>query len=266
MICSFSCKIEKITQPRFINLFTIIFLSNPSYQMKIAKRFARLFGQACGDFQIIKEDGTDDFMIPLDCDYLSLCLLHWLCYKNTKEINQFRITAIHFYETEEADSETYQYLSEFCNRLKIKIIFKKVIKPHDRTMFNQILVDAAEELGCNKIVLGDNLDFLNAVLLTNMCNGRFVCNSVVEMLKSGIYFVRPFCYLNNHEIQLFATQKGFPNRPTGISIKEDPFMETAHKAIEMLRLESANVKLNFFKSQFCVRSKYIGTGEESLMD
>ena len=236
-------------------------------QNKITKRFARQFGSGCGDFSIVNNEGTDNFLIPVDTDYFHLSLLHWMHYKAKKVPSGFKITAVHLYTANEADPETTKYLNEFCENMKLTINYKKVDSTDREEVYNKVLVDLAIELGCNKIAIPDNLNFLNATILTNMSkNSSFDCPSVVQRVKlyndkPEVLITRPFCYVSDYEIQTFSEAKEFPNHPTGLVIQEDPFMEKARKSIEMLVSESSNVQMNFFRSQFSIQRKYIGSGD-----
>lgn len=235
-----------------------------------SKRFARQFGKACGDYNIV--DPADHFLIPVDCDYAHVSMLHWMQYKTTKMPQHFQITLVHFYDTPEPNTETAEYLKEEADKRKLKLEFKKVEKPADSCQYYKMLVETAIELGCNKVTLPDSLDFCDATILTNMCKkGMFDGLSIVQPVKLNdtapeVSLTRPFCYLADHEIEKYGQGSEFPNKPTGIILEEEPYMKTARLAlIDMIR-DYTNVRMNFFHSQFAIQKKYIGTGEGELHD
>lgn len=240
---------------------------------KIIKRFAKLFGRGCGDFDIVNNDGSDHFLVPIDCDYTKQSLLHWLHYKTTKVPNHFRLTPIFIYEGEEPDAETVQYLNEFVKRYGLEIVYRRATAdPSDPAACNRMLVDFALEFGCNKVALAENLDHLNAVILANMAqNARFdgcdVCQHVRPYEdRAEVQLVRPFCYVDDGAVRAFAELKEFANRPTGFAPAEDPLLAVCRESIDMLVDECSNVRMNFFHSQFCVQRKYIGSGDGEALD
>ena len=239
---------------------------------KIIKRFAKQFGKGCGDFDIVNNNGTDHFLVPIDCDYIRLTLLHWLHYKTTKVPKHFKLTPIFLYSTDEPDPETVKYLNDFVQKYGLDIKYKKVDETcKDQISYNKILVDLALEYDCNKVALPDNLDYLNAVIITNMArNAKFDCYDVCQRIKlyddkNEVILVRPFCYVDDEEIKAFAELKEFINKPTGFKLEEDQMIDISRQAINMLIDEYSNVRMNFFHSQFCVQKKYIGVGNGEVM-
>lgn len=234
-----------------------------------SKRFARQFGRACGDFDICNNDGVDHFLVPVDNDIPHQMLLHWIHYKTTKMPNHFKITAVHFYDTDAPNEETVAVLNAFCEKRKnLPIVYKKVAKPASRVAYNTLLVETAVELGCNKVALPDSLDFMNCTILRNMAlDGCFSGLSVVETVKLNddappVKITRPFCYCSDEEIQKFGEAREFVDKPTGIQLEAEEFMEVAKRGLDMLKGESTNVDMNIFHSQFSIQKKYLMTGGE----
>ena len=234
-----------------------------------SKRFARQFGRACGDFDICNNDGVDHFLIPFDHDVQHQMLLHWINYKTTKMPNHFKITAVHFYDTDEPNQQTVTALNEFCAaRKNLPIVYKKVTRPETAVAYNTMLVETAVELGCNKIALPDSLDFMNCTILKNMAlEGCFNGLSVVQTVKLNdqsppVKITRPFCYCSDEEIAKFGEALGFVDKPTGIRIEPEEFMEVAKRGLDLLKGESTNVDMNIFHSQFSIQKKYLMTGGE----
>ncbi|OHS95074.1 hypothetical protein TRFO_38744 [Tritrichomonas foetus] len=239
-------------------------------KVKGGKQFGKLFGTACGDFNIVNNEGVDHFLVPVDLDIPHQALLCWMQYKTTKVPKHFKLTAVHFYSTPEVNSKTNTHFSELCNKFNITFISKKVEQPANRTEYNQILLETATENECNKIAIPDSIDYLNAFLLTNMASGMFSGASIVQKMqlnddKPEVLLTRPFCYATDKDIQKFGENMKYENEPTGIRLEEEPFMETARKGISMLMSESTNVSRNFFKSQFTIQKKYVGIGEDKVL-
>lgn len=242
--------------------------------IKGRKHFAKKFGSACGDFNIVNNNGTDHFLIPVDLDYQHQTLLCWIHYKTTKIPKHFKITAVHFYSTENVNEETNAHFTELCEKLQIPYKAKKVDNPSNNSEYIQILANEAIESGCNKIAIPDSLDYLNAFLLTNMATaGIFSGAQITQNIKiankdseSEVILTRPFCYASDEDIKNFAVECGYENKPSGISIDEDPYMAVARKGIEKLISDYSNVRMNFFHSQFSIQKKYIGIGEDKVLE
>ncbi|OHT00752.1 hypothetical protein TRFO_32433 [Tritrichomonas foetus] len=233
-----------------------------------SKHFAKKFGQACGDFDIVNNDGVDRFLVPIDWDYPLQTLLHWMHYKTTKIPKHFKIVAVHFHSSEEADSSLLKYFSEYCEKRSIEFHSKKVANPADRSEYLSLLVKTANEYNCNKVAVPDSIDFLNAQLITNMSlSGFFSCASINQKMRVSdgspeVIVTRPFCYASDDDIQKYAIGSKFENNPSGIFLKEEIFMDVARKGIEMLISNYSNVRMNLFHSQYSIQQKYIGIGED----
>ena len=227
-----------------------------------SKHFAKKFGQACGDFDIVNNDGVDTFLVPVDLDFPHQTLLHWIHYKTTKSPKHFKVVAVHFH-TGEVKSEIVDHFTEYCENRKIAFHTKKVDNaPTTKDDYYKILADEAKSCGCNKIAIPESLDYLNALLLTTMSKkGLFSCPSPVQDFD-GVLITRPFCYASDEDISKFGVGSKFQNTPSAISVREDPFMAVARRGITELISDYSNVRMNFFHAQFSVQQKYIGVGED----
>lgn len=242
--------------------------------IKGSKHFAKKFGSACGDFDIVNNDGVDHFLIPVDLDYPHQTLLYWMYYKTTKIPKHFKITAVHFYSTDTVNEETNAHFIEICNKINVPYKTKKVESPSSKAQYIQILADSAVENQCNKIAIPDSLDYLNAYLLTNMATaGIFSGIQITQKIdttsngaSSEVLLARPFCYASDEDIKNFALECDYVNKPTGISVSEEPYMAIARKGIEQLISDYSNVRMNFFHSQFSIQKKYIGIGEDKVLE
>lgn len=243
-------------------------------KIKGAKHFAKKFGSACGDFNIVNNNGIDHFLIPVDLDYPHQTLLYWIHYKTTKIPKHFKITAVHFYSTDNVNEETNSHFTELCNKLQIPYKIKKVESPSNNAEYIQILAKEAVENNCNKIAIPDSLDYLNAFLLTNMATaGIFNGAQITQSISipngdsvSEVILTRPFCYASDEDIKNFGIECDYTNKPSGISVDEDPYMAIARKGIEQLISDYSNVRMNFFHSQFSIQKKYIGIGEDKVLE
>ena len=239
-------------------------------KIKGGKQFSKKFGMACGDFGIVDNNGTDKFLIPVDLDYPHQTLLFWMHYKTTKMPKHFKITAVHLFSTQEINQKTDIYFESECQKIGADYIKRKVEQPSNRHEYYRMLLDIATEYNCNKIAIPDSIDFLNALLLTNMSHGTFNGASIVQPMKLNddspeVFLTRPLCYATDVDIENFGKECKFINDPSGITISEEPFIAIARKGLNEFYTESTNVRLNFFKSQFTIQKKYVGIGEDIVL-
>lgn len=230
--------------------------------MKKFPRFSRQIGKTLIDFPMLEVGDT--YLIPIDTDYSHLSLVAFMQLKNHVINNSKPMNIIYFYSTEKISNETTEYLNKFCQKRKIEYSSRKILA-ENRESFKKILIDTAIELNCNKIVLPDSLDFLDATILSNMSfEGVFSGISVIENIlidDKKIKIIRPFCCITDDEIQQLGQINNFPNNPTGVTFPEDDNLKLSRKAIQHLLDGTSNIKMNFFNAQFNVQKKYIGIGE-----
>lgn len=233
--------------------------------MKKFPRFSRQIGKTLLDFPMLKEGDT--YLIPIDTDHAHLSLVAFMQLKNHVINNNSKpMNIIYFHSNENIPSETAEYLTKFCQKRKIEYSSKKVFA-EDRESFKKILIDTAIELNCNKIVLPDSLDFLDATILSNMSfEGVFNGISVIEDIfieNKNVTIIRPFCCITDDEINQLGELNNFPNITTGVTFPEDDNLKISRRAIQNLLDGTSNIKMNFFNAQFNIQKKYIGTGVES---
>lgn len=232
--------------------------------MKKFPRFSRQIGKTLIDFPMLKEGDT--YLIPIDTDSAHLSLVAFMQLKNHVINNSKPMNIIYFHSNDNIPNDTIEYLTKFCQKRKIDYTSRKILAK-DRESFKKILINTAIELNCNKIVLPDSLDFLDATILSNMSfNGIFNGISIIEDIlieNKKVTIVRPFCCITDEEINQLGQLNNFPNTPTGITFPEDDNLKTARQAIQNLLDGTSNIKMNFFNSQFNIQKKYIGTGDNS---
>ena len=232
--------------------------------MKKYPRFGRQFAKACGRFPMFSE--SDRLMVPADADYCHLALIAWM-HKQAEKMKTSRyLRLVHFYSSAEPSSVTVDTLKAVSRKMNVPLFTRKVVSPKNVNEMKQILCGAAIDLGCNKIALPDSLDYIDACILCRMsCDGVFAVTSICESVNIGektVVFIRPFCFVTDDEIAKFATMNEFENKPTGIRVEEEDFMETARHAIHFLLDDSSNIRMNIFNSQFNIQKKFVGSGED----
>ena len=222
----------------------------------------KLFGKACAEFNLIS--GNDTVLVPIDATGLSMSLLFWLNFKSRRIPVHFKIIPVHFYDGIPCEKNV-EFLKSFCIQNQTDLILRSVSQPHSQTELYSIYILAAQELGCNKIALTDSLDYLDQLILYNMCRyGIFECPPLLQSIPStSIFFIRPFGLLTDDQLSSVSKGNNYPEEGTAIKIDKDPALSFCKSAIDHLLVESDNIRMNLFHSQFSVSYKYIGVGDGS---
>jgi hypothetical protein len=234
-----------------------------------ACHFARQFGRTCGDFSLVNDAGGDHFLVPVDHDIPHQTLLWWLHYKARKMVHPLRTTSVHLYDSDEPDPATVGHLTEFCAKMSSPLILRKVPTVADEPAYRRLLVEVAAAQQCNKVALPDTLDAINAATLTNMAlegvyDGPAISQTVQLAPEAPeVRVVRPFALVRDAHMAAFAAEHEFTEAPTGVRIKERPYVARARRAFEILVgvNPGTNAEMNFFKSQFHIDRKLLGIGE-----
>ena len=237
-------------------------------KVKYDSRLAKQFGKACGEFNLL--DGKDKILIPFDLSVPTICLGALLARKASKMPVHFTLVPIHLFSSPEPNPNTKAALDEIVHTFGIsdEVTYRCVEQPDDQLALTKLFVSLAQELSCNKVALPDSLDYMDAVILKNMCvNGIFDGPAAHQVSKTEseepIAIIRPMTYTRDHEIAKFGKDNEIESAPTGISISEDDAITICREALEMFPVDpSTNTYMNFFHSQFAVQRKYVGGSVE----
>ena len=129
-----------------------------------------------------------------------------------------------------APKNDHSDIRALCDRLKVEYVIKEseianVIFDirHESNpcslcarMRRGSLVDAAKQLGCNKLSLGHHFDDAAETLMLNLCHeGRFGSFSpVTHMSRSCMYLIRPLIMTEERLIKSFAKKANLPVEET----------------------------------------------------
>lgn len=125
-----------------------------------------------------------------------------------------------------APKNDHREVAELCRRLGVEYVVKpseiaKVIFDIRKEsnpcslcarMRRGSLVDAAKEIGCNKLALGHHFDDAAETMMLNLFfEGRVGCFSpVTYMDRSGMYLIRPFVMTEEKQIKSFVKKAHLP--------------------------------------------------------
>lgn len=216
---------------------------------KIYRKIQKQFNRATKEYSMFA-DG-DKILVALSGGKDSLTLLQLMSERSRIFKPSISIVAAHVTMVNIPYKTNIQSLQEFCEGLGIELhiaesSFDSSTDKRKSPCFlcswnrRKALFTLAQELGCNKIALGHNMDdFIETMLMNITFQGAFSAMApVMEMDKFPISIIRPLCLVNESDIEAYALESQFPPQ-----IKNCPFENDSNrKAMKDLlaHLESLN--------------------------
>lgn len=176
------------------------------------------FHQVCADYHLLA-DG-DHVLLGLSGGKDSLLLTELLGQQSRIHVPSIRVTAVHVrVEGRNYQSDT-SYLESFCRAYDVPFVVRdtRIVGEEKKDACflcswyrRKALLDAAQELGCNKIALGHHRDdVLHTMLMNLIYEGR--CESIPPMLqldKMPISFIRPLWAIDEKDIRAYADERNY---------------------------------------------------------
>ena len=223
-------------------------------QQKLYRQINKQFGRATlGDSML--EDG-DRILVALSGGKDSLTLLQLMAERSRIFKPSISIVAAYVTMVNIPYKTNTGFLQDFCDGLGVELHIvessfdastDKRKSPCFLCSWNRrkALFTLAQELGCNKIALGHNMDdFIETMLMNITFQGTFSAMSpVMTMEKFPISIIRPLCLVNESDVEEYAILSQFPPQ-----IKNCPFENNSNrKAMKDLlaHLESLNPEARY---------------------
>lgn len=218
------------------------------------QQITKLFGKALRKYGLVV-DG-DYILAGLSGGKDSMALLRLLALRSRIFKPRFRVEAAFVRMTNIPYQNDESYLREFAESLGVKLhivetAFDESTDPRHTRCFlcswnrRKALFKLAQELGCNKIALGHNMDDLMETALMNMTfTGQFeTMPPLLQMKRFPIAIIRPLCLIREADIEEYATRQNF-RKP----LKNCPYENRSHrhdmKAI-IAQLEQMNPEFSY---------------------
>lgn len=199
------------------------------------QQITKLFGKALRKYGLV-EDG-DYILAGLSGGKDSMALLRLLALRSRIFKPRFRVEAAFVRMTNIPYQNDETYLQEFAESLGVKLhivetAFDESTDHRHTPCFlcswnrRKALFNLAQELGCNKIALGHNLDDLMQTALMNMTFvGRFeAMTPLLQMNRMPIAIIRPLCLIREADVEEYAQRQGFRKQ-----LKNCPFENDSHR-------------------------------------
>ena len=196
-------------------------MPKPTAEQLLYKRIQKQFGRATKGYDML-HDG-DKILIALSGGKDSLTMLQLMAERSRIYKPKISIVAAHVKMVNIPYSANSDFLKEFCNSLGVELHIvetsfdastDKRKSPCFLCSWNRrkALFTLAQELGCNKIALGHNMDdFIETMLMNMTFQGSFSAMApVMSMDKFEMTIIRPLCLVNENDVEEYAKTKQFP--------------------------------------------------------
>lgn len=196
-------------------------MPKPTAEQLLYKRIHKQFGRATKGYDML-HDG-DKILIALSGGKDSLTMLQLMAERSRIHKPKISIVAAHIKMVNIPYSANSDFLKEFCNNLGVELHIMETSfdastdkrkSPCFLCSWNRrkALFTLAQELGCNKIALGHNMDdFIETMLMNMTFQGSFSAMApVMSMDKFEMTIIRPLCLVNENDVEEYAKTKQFP--------------------------------------------------------
>ena len=205
-------------------------------QQKLYRQINKQFGRATLGYSML-EDG-DRKLVALSGGKDSLTLLQLMAERSRIYKPRISVVAAHVTMTNIPYKADIEYLKEFCQGLGVELHvlesgFDASTDNRKSPCFlcswnrRKALFTLAQEIGCNKIALGHNMDdFIETMLMNMTFQGAFSAMApVMQMEKFPITVIRPLCLVNENDVEAYAKECNFPPQ-----VKNCPYEKASNRA------------------------------------
>jgi len=121
------------------------------------------------------------------------------------------------------------------------------------------LFEMADELGCNKLALGHNMDDIIETLFLNMCYSGEISTMVPcqPFFKGKLVVIRPLAHVDERGIGRFAQDHGFPDFTNPCPTAKTSKRREIKKMLNSLYETNHKIKGNIFRSMSRIKPDYL---------
>jgi len=121
------------------------------------------------------------------------------------------------------------------------------------------LFELSDELGCNKLALGHNMDDIIETLFLNMCYGGEISTMVPfqHFFKGKLTVIRPLAHVEEKAIVRFADDHSFPHFPNPCPTAKTSKRSEIKEMLCGLYQSNKKIKGNIFRSMSHVKLDYL---------
>jgi tRNA 2-thiocytidine biosynthesis protein TtcA len=121
------------------------------------------------------------------------------------------------------------------------------------------LFEVADELGCNKLAFGHNMDDIIETLFLNMCYSGEISTMVPRQPFFGgkLTVIRPLAFLDGSTINRFAEDRAFPGFENPCPTAKTSKRREVREMLDRLYATNRKIKGNIFRSMSHVKPDYL---------
>lgn len=232
-------------------------MPKPTQEQILYKRIQKQFGRATKHYGMLN-DG-DKILVALSGGKDSLTMLRLMAERSRIHKPQISIVAAHVTMTNIPYKADHTFLQEFCDTLGVELHIiessfdastDKRKSPCFLCSWNRrkALFTLAQEIGCNKIALGHNMDdFIETMLMNMTFQGTFSAMApVMQMDKFPMTIIRPLCLVNENDVEAFAQDCNFPKLAKNCPYENDSNRRTMKELLKQLEEINPEARYNLW--------------------
>lgn len=237
-------------------------------QQKLYRRINKQFGRATTGYSMF-EDG-DRILVALSGGKDSLTLLQLMAERSRIHKPRIEVIAAHVTMVNIPYKADVDYLKDFCESSGVALhILESGFDASTDTRKSpcflcswnrrKALFTLAQEIGCNKIALGHNMDdFIETMLMNMTFQGAFSAMApVMTMEKFPITIIRPLCLVNENDVEAYAKKSNFPPQEKNCPYENSSNRKTMKELLAHLETLNPEARYNLWGAMSNVQTELL---------
>lgn len=243
-------------------------MGNYTTEQRLRYRLDRQMRKAIRDYQMI--DDGDAVLIGLSGGKDSLALVELLGDMSRVFRPQFKVYALHVQMTNIPYQADVDFLRSHCQAHAVEFLLReRSFDAHSDTRKSpcflcswnrrKALFETAQELACQKVVLGHHRDdFLETLLMNMFFQGSIqAMPPLLQMDKMPLQVIRPLCLIDELDLQEFALQKQYPPQQKNCPYEQSSHRPDVRALLEELETRFPGVKDSLWASMQHIYPQYL---------
>lgn len=243
-------------------------MAKPTEQQKLYKGISRNFGRATKGYGML-ENG-DRILVALSGGKDSLTLLQLMAERSRIYKPKISVVAAHVTMVNIPYKANIAFLKNFCDGQGVEFHllesgFDASTDTRKSPCFlcswnrRKALFTLAQEIGCNKIALGHNMDdFIETMLMNITFQGAFSAMApVMKMEKFPITVIRPLCLVNESNIEAYAQANCFPPQQKNCPHEKSSNRQTMKELLQHLEKLNPEARYNLWGSMSNIQQELL---------
>ena len=240
----------------------------PNPEQQIRRKIERRFKKALTDYKML--DDGDRILVALSGGKDSLALLEFLAARSRILKPRISLVAAHIRLRNIEYLSDATILKEFCarNGVEFHLVESEFDASTDKRKSpcflcswnrRKALFTLAQELGCNKLALGHNMDdFLETMLMNITFQGAFSAMApTMQMKKFPLTVIRPLCLVDEKEIETLSKLAQYPQQVKRCPYERDSNREQMKQLLGHLETLNPEARYNLWGSMSNIQAELL---------